>query len=337
MVNQVSVVFCGSFVDFSAQVLQELLKHDHINVSGVVTTPPLIDKKGAPLHNPVHSVALQAGLLVFTPTTLDQNSLTQLKAAVGQPQLLLTAGYGKLLPQTWLDFASVAALNLHFSLLPAYRGANPGEWALLRGETTSGTTLIEMSPQFDTGHLVAQQSSKIAANETRLSLYHKLYGEGAKMVAEILPSYVEAKTHGKTLRHPQYQTFWPPAAQPDSPTPYAQRFKRNDGKVEWEGIQELMVQGSTKIDFFSDLLQQVYASISTQPSVLDFFERTTRALAEFPSVWSSVETSKGPRRLKIIEVKIEDNRLVLHKVQLAGQQVAFWNQVKNTVSINLRK
>lgn len=326
-----SLVFFGSFLKYSAVILEDLATSDVVRVQAVVTTPPHPDSRSKKLiPTPVHAKAQHLGLPVLTPTTLDSESLSKLSDTISNaPDYLVTAGYGKLLPQEWLAFSSTAALNLHFSLLPSYRGANPAEWALLLGETTTGVTLIEMSEIFDTGAMLAQHQMKIKPVDTRESVYESLYQLGAETLANDISRY-----HlGKLSVQPQPT---------HSPTPHAQRFTRNDGFVHWELIKNCMDgqthQPSKDNPGLSPLLFKAYQAWLQKDGVqhdmtsqMVFLERATRALQGFPSLWTLVETSKGQKRMKIMEVQIANQRLQLATVQVEGQQPAFWNQVKNGI------
>jgi methionyl-tRNA formyltransferase len=102
------------------------------------------------------------------------------------PDLLLSVFYRTLLPESVLQ-AAPTALNLHPSLLPAYRGRAPLNWVLVRGETVTGVTLHHMVRRADAGDIVAQRSISIAPRETALSLYGKIEEQGLALLAETLP------------------------------------------------------------------------------------------------------------------------------------------------------
>lgn len=327
------VLFAGSFLAYSARILEQLLASPLLEVVGVLTTPPQPGGRSKELvPTPVHQMAIAHDLPVCTPATLDDSSLAEIETAIGRPQILLTAGYGKLVPPSWLSFPTVAALNLHFSLLPAYRGANPAEWALLRAETETGVTLIEMSPTFDTGKMVAQSPAVITPDETRETLYAKLYELGGQVLPEMVLEYLRFRQGSVTSdgRSKHITYFLPPVEQPSSPTPYAQRLTRDDGFVSWTAVQAAMTGAPSDA---ADLSLQLAAILATTEFKQDtvFLERAIRALVGFPGIWSTVETAKGPRRLKLIAAHLENGRLVLDRVQLEGQAPAAWNEIKTAL------
>lgn len=353
------IVFFGSFLEHSAEILESLLdasRTGQITVLGAVTTPPQpAGRKQALKKTEVQEVAEAAGLPIFTPETLTTESLAELETLVGgKPDLIVTAGYGKLLPASWLSWPQTAALNLHFSLLPKYRGANPAEWAILMGETETGITLIEMSPEFDTGELVSQIAIPIAPHDTRETIYTKLYSLGAETLPSLLQayfSYATAETSGVQLSGQlqeslvlgdkvyQVTFFYPPLQQTTNPTPYAKRFQKDDAFVAWEAIVGAMRGEIGETEQVGPLLHSVLEA-SQQTLDARFLERATRALAGFPSLWTKVTTAKGEKRLKILSAHLEEGAsddnarqpvLVLDEVQLEGQSPARWNQIKNSV------
>lgn len=103
------------------------------------------------------------------------------------PDLVLSVFYRDLLPAAVLASARLAALNLHPSLLPAYRGRAPINWVLVRGEAQTGVTLHHMIGRADAGDIVGQRAIAIAPRETALSLYRKVEEEGVRLLAEMLP------------------------------------------------------------------------------------------------------------------------------------------------------
>lgn len=129
-----------------------------------------------------------------------------------QAILIISADYGKKLP--------AGGLNLHPSLLPAYRGATPVPHQILDGVTASGITIIKMSKGFDAGPIVAQEPVPVLPDDTGLDLLNRCFAAGANLLIKILPTYLNNKI---TLK-PQPK---------NSPTPYCKRFTKQDGFVSW--------------------------------------------------------------------------------------------------------
>jgi methionyl-tRNA formyltransferase len=334
-----TVVFFGSFQTYSQLILDQLLASSLVKVVAVVTTPPTPMGKAKVLtKNPVHILAETAELPTFTPSTLDDAALHSILNSHDHIDYFVTAGYGKLLPAEWLSAPKFASLNLHFSLLPKYRGANPAEWAILLGETETGVTLIEMSPEFDTGTMVAQAASTIEASDTRETVYQKLYELGGQVLPTMLATYHSFRTgepSDSSSTNPDVASLisytLPPIAQPESPTPYAKRLHREDGFVAWETVMTVMRGETVSPEVLSESLQTMCQNLD-QPVTASFLERATRALRGFPGLWTLIPTAKGEKRMKILASSLEaGNRLILDQVQIEGQGPAHWNQVKNSL------
>jgi methionyl-tRNA formyltransferase len=135
---------------------------------------------------------------------------------LARPDFLVVAGFGKKITNDWLSLPKKLAINMHPSLLPQYRGAFPAEWAILRGENKTGVTLLKMTESIDQGDILAQKEITIAPEDTRETLYDKLYRLGAHLVID-------------ELRDPHE-----PQPQPKGTYFYARRLTREDGFVPWE-------------------------------------------------------------------------------------------------------
>lgn len=209
------IVFFGSFQSYSVQVFEKLIKH--FSVIAVITTPP----KPAGRHMELSPTEVQRFAVAHTLPVYPLESLAIIPGKIDRPDFIVVAGYGKLIPSPWLDFPKVMAMNVHPSLLPQYRGAFPAEWAILKGEKETGVTLVKMSSEFDKGEIVAQQKIPIATDDTRETLYKKLYDLGGDLLVETL-------RHKITVR-----------PQPTGDFFYARRLTREDGFVPWEEFKNI--------------------------------------------------------------------------------------------------
>jgi methionyl-tRNA formyltransferase len=333
-----NIVFFGSFQHYSTLVLESLISASDINVSAVVTTPPMPAGRKRELQKThTHAWAENHHLPVFTPHTLDNSSLKTLdtESPLLATDYFVVAGYGKILPPEWLACPSLAPLNLHFSLLPAYRGANPAEWALLCNERLTGITLMVMNQGLDTGDIIMQKELAITPDDTRETLYQKLYHLGADVLPEQLVKY-HAWIQKKDAN---CQVSLAPKPQPiKSPTPYARLLKRADGFIPWRALTKAMAGEPIKrFDLNTTLFNQVINHIEKhlghpciQNDYLKLIERASRALSGFPGLWTDAPTTKGKKRLKIHSCHINANKhLVFDRVQLEGQQTSNFNQINN--------
>jgi len=333
-----TLIFFGSFLEHSAHILQTLHQSNQVNVIGVVTTPPKpAGRKQELTKTAVHLYAESVNLPIFTPETLDSNSLAQISSSNLKPHLLLSAGYGKLLPSSWLDYPTIAALNIHFSLLPKYRGAMPAEWAILCGEQETGVTVMEMNSQLDGGNIISQATLPINPEDTRETLYSQLYPLGAELFLSTLPHYLNWKQKGHLDQLGQLEIrnsslFLPPQTQTKSSTPYAKLITKNDSFLPWLLLQKAMSGLTIQSSELPPFLQQIIPVIhNPRSTIYDLLDQSIKAFKGFPGVWTIVTTPKGDKRLKILSAHLNHQQLILNQIQLEGLGPTPYNQIKNQI------
>lgn len=160
--------------------------------SVVVTSPDAPRGRGMELTPcETKAWALEHGLTVLTPQKIDEAFLQKL--TVYECELAIVVAYGKLLPQAAIDLFPRGIVNIHYSLLPLYRGASPVESALRNGEIVTGVTIQQMALEMDAGDILAQEEIAIESTDTTVTLRPKLIESGADLLIRILP-YLEAGT-----------------------------------------------------------------------------------------------------------------------------------------------
>jgi len=165
--------------------LDAILAAGH-DVPLVVTQPDRpAGRRKAPQAPPVKSFALARGLRVIQPEKVRTPQFLEAIVAAG-PDALAVVAYGRILMRPVLDAARHGAINLHFSLLPAFRGAAPVQWALARGESTTGVTTFRLDEGLDTGDLLGQRRVAIASGEHAPELLARLAVGGATLLVETL-------------------------------------------------------------------------------------------------------------------------------------------------------
>lgn len=169
-------------------------------VAAVLTQPDRPAGRGQQLvESPVKVAAKKAGLPVYQPTRLkDSPDLLETLRGLG-PVAVIVVAFGQILPVAWLELASRGCLNLHFSLLPAYRGPAPVQWALIHGERRTGITLMRMERGLDTGPILVQEAVPVDDAVTAGDLLDRLAVRGSELLVEALPSWLE----GKIAERPQ--------------------------------------------------------------------------------------------------------------------------------------
>ena len=168
-----NILFAGTPAN-SAEVLNSLAKIKHINIKGVLTQP---DKRGnrgnITIESPVAILAKKLKLNVFKPESINQNDLvSELKLL--DIDFLIVIAYGKIIPSWLLELPSKLSINVHFSILPKYRGASPIQSALLNGDSSSGISMIKMSEHLDAGDIISSFNIKIDPKDNKLTLEKKL-------------------------------------------------------------------------------------------------------------------------------------------------------------------
>lgn len=171
--------------DFAVPCLQSILDAGH-EVCAVFTQPDKPKGRGYTLTPPpVKELALTKGIAVFQPATMkDGTAFRQLESL--HPDVVVVVAYGKILPKEILELPRYGCINVHASLLPKYRGAAPIQWAVLRGEATTGVTTMQMDVGLDTGDMLQRIETAIGENETAGELHDRLALLGAEILCSTL-------------------------------------------------------------------------------------------------------------------------------------------------------
>lgn len=181
MDHSFNVVFMGT-PEFAVPSLEALVRHPDINVTGVVTSVDKLGGRGRKqlLISSVKRAALSHGLFVLQPKNLKSPKfLKDLEAC--RADLIVVVAF-RMLPQVVWDMTQFGTINLHASLLPAYRGAAPINWAIMKGETKTGLTTFFIDRNIDTGHIIDQVELDIEPDDTAGSLHDRMMVQGADLV-----------------------------------------------------------------------------------------------------------------------------------------------------------
>lgn len=177
-------VFMGT-PDFAVAVLRRLVE-DQWDVAAVYTQPDKPKNRGMKLApTPVKEYAATCEIPVYQPESCrDEAVLAQLRGL--EPDVIVVAAYGKLLPQALLDIPKKAIINVHSSLLPQYRGAAPINWAVLNGDEETGVTIQYMAAELDAGDILLAKKTAIDPQEDAAQLYGRLAELGGEAASEAL-------------------------------------------------------------------------------------------------------------------------------------------------------
>ena len=214
------IIYMGT-PDFAVAPLRALLRAGH-EIQTVISQPDRPAGRKMELRpTAVKAAALEAGLPVWQPEKIrDPACMEKLRSL--SPDLIVVTAYGQLLPADILRLPRYGCLNVHASLLPAYRGAAPIQWAVINGDRVSGVSIMQMDEGLDTGAILARQEVVLAEDETGGSLFDRLSAAGAALLAETVE-----KLPGGTL-----QAVPQPA---ESTTAYARMLTKADGELDWTG------------------------------------------------------------------------------------------------------
>ncbi|CCK84859.1 Methionyl-tRNA formyltransferase [Lactobacillus equicursoris DSM 19284 = JCM 14600 = CIP 110162] len=192
-----SVIFLGTPA-FGATVLEGLIKAGY-DIKAVVTQPDKkVGRKQKIVYSPVKELALKYALPLYQPVRLSKSDDLNALMAI-QPDFLITAAFGQFLPTRFLKTAKIAAVNVHGSLLPKYRGGAPIQYAVRNGDAETGVTIMEMVKEMDAGDMYAQAKLPIGPDETSGEVFEKLAPLGRDLLLETLPKIAS----GEIVKKPQ--------------------------------------------------------------------------------------------------------------------------------------
>ena len=171
--------------DFAVPALEALYKSKH-NIAGVFSQPDKpVGRKQVLTPPPVKAFAVQNGLSVYQPNSLKNDDSYELIKKLN-PDIIIVAAYGKILPKNILDFPEYGCVNIHASLLPKYRGAAPIQWAVINGDKKTGITIMKIAEGLDTGDMILVDKTEIGENETSAELFDRLAEQGAVSLLKAL-------------------------------------------------------------------------------------------------------------------------------------------------------
>jgi methionyl-tRNA formyltransferase len=209
------IVFMGT-PKAAVPTLERILQDKH-EVVAVWTQPDKPAGRGNKLNaSPVKEVALQNDLPVHQPTKIKTTESLELFSSHAADVTVVVA-YGRILPETFLQAFPRGAINVHFSLLPKYRGAAPVNWAIVNGEDKTGVTTMQMDAGLDTGGVLLQRETEIGESENAVELMERLAYTGADLLSETLAMFDELVAQ----------------SQDDAQATFAPIMKREDGAIDW--------------------------------------------------------------------------------------------------------
>lgn len=218
MKKALRIVFFGSG-QFACPCLDAILAAGADEVAVVVTQPDR--PRGRSLQTApcaLHMHVKERGIPVLTEENVNSaDCLERLRALA--PDLIVVVAFGQILRRALLDLPPMGCVNVHGSLLPRYRGAAPIQWAIARGETITGVTVMFMNERMDAGDILAQAREPVLADDTGGTLHDRLAALGATLLVSALDELRE----GRAVRRPQDHAL----------ATFAPMLKKADGRLDW--------------------------------------------------------------------------------------------------------
>jgi len=211
------IIFMGT-PDFSVPVLERLIGEGY-EVAAVVTQPDRpVGRKRILTPPPVKVAAQKYHLPVYQPEKIKEPEELE-KILALQPDLIVTAAFGQILPKQLLDAPKHGCINVHASLLPELRGGAPIHYAILQGKEKTGITIMYMVEKLDAGDIISQVEVPIAETDHVGSLHEKLSKAGAQLLSETLPKLIKNEIQ--------------PIKQDEKLATFASNIKREQEKIDW--------------------------------------------------------------------------------------------------------
>lgn len=287
-----NIVFMGT-PDFSVGALEALIQHH--NVLAVVTQPDKPKGRGKSVqYPPVKEKALEHNIPVYQPVKIrtDDEFFDVLQSL--DPDVIVVVAFGQILPERILKLPKYGCINIHASLLPAYRGAAPIQWAVIDGLKETGITTMYMDKGLDTGDMIDKVIIPLEPKETGGSLFDKLCKAGADLILKTL-SKLEAGTAIRTK-------------QDDSQSSYAKMLTKELGRIDWN-------QDASSIE-------RLIRGLNPWPSAYTVLDGKTLKIWDADvaadrdgAIGTVVEVNKNE-----MIVKTKSGCLALKEVQLAGKK-----------------
>lgn len=185
-----SIVFMGT-PEFAVPILRSLIDAPEYNVQAVLTQPDhRVGRKHVLTPSPVKKVAVENKIKVLQPAKLNKSPEMDEIIAM-HPDFMITAAYGQFLPTKMLDAAKIAAINVHGSLLPKYRGGAPVQYSIINGDKETGISIMYMVKKMDAGDVIAQRAIPIEKDDDNGTMFKKLSILGRDLLLETLPKLIQ--------------------------------------------------------------------------------------------------------------------------------------------------
>lgn len=211
------ILFMGT-PDFAAESLNAMVRAG-FDVAAVISQP---DKPKGRGHNlmptDVKLAAQAANINVYQPESLKNEAILPLLREIN-PELIVVAAYGKILPEYIINYPKYGCINVHASLLPKYRGAAPIQWSVINGDTHTGVTIMQMDKGLDTGDMISTVTTEIGEYETAGELFDRLAVMGGELLVKTIGEIESGNINLTPQNHSEHT--------------YAPMLNKEMGKIDW--------------------------------------------------------------------------------------------------------
>ena len=242
------ILFMGT-PDFAVASLKRLVADGH-DVCAVFTQPDKPKNRGMKMiAPPVKEYALTENIPVYQPLKMKDGTALALVQSL-EPELIVVAAYGRILPEDILNTPKYGAINVHSSILPKYRGAAPINWAILNGDAVTGVSIMYMAPELDAGDVILCRETAIDPDEDAVTLTTRLAELGAEALSEAI-GQIENGTVTRTPQDHAAHTYAPMLDKSLSPLdftrPARQLHDQVRGLVPWPSASMVLAGKPVKI------------------------------------------------------------------------------------------
>lgn len=287
--DKTKIAFFGS-ARYSLPFLDFLHNSELTELALMVSQPDKPTGRGFEVKpSPAKEWAKKHRILTLTPTDLTEplflGTLKTLPLKLG-----VICYYGVKIPKEVIDFFPFGILNIHHSLLPKHRGSNPIPWAILKGDTKTGTTIIKINERFDRGEILAQAEEEIKNDDTTESLRARLDQKALELLSQILPGYLDGKIK---LKEPDLNEG-----------SYEPKLTKDSGRIDWNQSDEE--------------IERAVRAFTPWPGAWTTLDELGSSRI-FNSQFSIFKEKKG-KRVKILKAHLDENKkLVIDTLQIEGK------------------
>jgi len=294
--RDIRILFMGT-PDFAVATLQTIIENDY-EVVGVITAPDRPAGRGRKLRaSAVKEYALSKNLPVLQPTNLkDENFIEELKALKANLNIVVAF---RMLPKVVWEMPAYGTFNLHASLLPAYRGAAPINWAIINGEKKTGITTFFIDEKIDTGHIILQKEIDIQNTDSAGILHDKLMIAGSLLVLD-------------TIKLIENETVTTKEQPKEGGLKTAYKLHRENTKINW----------NNEIQTIYNLIRGLSPYPAAWSSFYNKGEEVSVKIyeAEIEYQEHNFDIGKIVAEGTIIKVATKQGFIILHKIQLPGKK-----------------